>query len=102
MGAVEMQYAMLGSTGLVVSRMAFGAMTFTQGNKDIGAIYKVGRGSPTSSSEARSRPASTTTMTFGNAAIRQPRKKEGARTDFRPGRDLLTPQAYPARKEVRP
>jgi aryl-alcohol dehydrogenase-like predicted oxidoreductase len=37
-----MQYAPLGHTGLVVSRMAFGAMTFTQGNKDIGAIYKVG------------------------------------------------------------
>jgi aryl-alcohol dehydrogenase-like predicted oxidoreductase len=36
-----MQYAMLGETGLVVSRLAFGAMTFTQGNKDIGAIYKV-------------------------------------------------------------
>jgi aryl-alcohol dehydrogenase-like predicted oxidoreductase len=37
-----MQYAMLGNTGLVVSRLAFGAMTFTQGNRDIGAIYKVG------------------------------------------------------------
>lgn len=37
-----MQYARLGNTGLVVSRMAFGAMTFTQGNKDIGAVYKVG------------------------------------------------------------
>ena len=37
-----MQYAVLGNTGLAVSRLAFGAMTFTQGNKDIGAIYKVG------------------------------------------------------------
>lgn len=37
-----MQYRTLGSTGLVVSRLAFGAMTFTQGNKNIGAIYKVG------------------------------------------------------------
>jgi aryl-alcohol dehydrogenase-like predicted oxidoreductase len=37
-----MQYATLGATGLVVSRLAFGAMTFTQGNRDIGAIYKVG------------------------------------------------------------
>jgi len=37
-----MQYAMLGNTGLVVSRMAFGAMTFTAGNKNIAAIYKVG------------------------------------------------------------
>lgn len=37
-----MQYALLGNTGLVVSRLAFGAMTFTQGNKDVGAIYKVG------------------------------------------------------------
>lgn len=37
-----MRYATLGRTGLVVSRMAFGAMTFTAGNQDIGAIYKVG------------------------------------------------------------
>jgi aryl-alcohol dehydrogenase-like predicted oxidoreductase len=37
-----MQYAHLGNTGLIVSRVAFGAMTFTAGNKDIGAIYKVG------------------------------------------------------------
>jgi aryl-alcohol dehydrogenase-like predicted oxidoreductase len=36
-----MQYALLGQTGLVVSRLAFGAMTFTAGNRDIGAIYKV-------------------------------------------------------------
>jgi aryl-alcohol dehydrogenase-like predicted oxidoreductase len=37
-----MQYTLLGNTGLTVSRLAFGAMTFTAGNKDIGAIYKVG------------------------------------------------------------
>ena len=37
-----MQYALLGNTGLTVSRLAFGAMTFTAGNKALGAIYKVG------------------------------------------------------------
>jgi aryl-alcohol dehydrogenase-like predicted oxidoreductase len=37
-----MKYTTLGSTGLVVSRMAFGAMTFTQGNKDIASVFKVG------------------------------------------------------------
>lgn len=37
-----MRYAMLGQTGLLVSRLAFGAMTFTAGNKDIGAVFKVG------------------------------------------------------------
>jgi aryl-alcohol dehydrogenase-like predicted oxidoreductase len=37
-----MEYARLGSSGLIVSRLAFGAMTFTAGNKDLGAIYKVG------------------------------------------------------------
>lgn len=37
-----MQYTTLGHTGLVVSRMAFGAMTFTAGNKDLSSIYKVG------------------------------------------------------------
>ena len=37
-----MKYKVLGNTGLVVSRLAFGAMTFTGGNRDIGAIYKVG------------------------------------------------------------
>jgi aryl-alcohol dehydrogenase-like predicted oxidoreductase len=36
------KYKILGTTGLVVSRMAFGAMTFTEGNKSIAAIYKVG------------------------------------------------------------
>jgi aryl-alcohol dehydrogenase-like predicted oxidoreductase len=38
-----MKYARLGDSGLVVSRLAFGSMTFTAGNKDIGAVYKVGR-----------------------------------------------------------
>jgi aryl-alcohol dehydrogenase-like predicted oxidoreductase len=37
-----MRYTQLGNTGLIVSRLAFGAMTFTAGNKDIGSIYKVG------------------------------------------------------------
>ena len=37
-----MQYTQLGQTGLIVSRLAFGAMTFTDGNKDLGSIYKVG------------------------------------------------------------
>jgi aryl-alcohol dehydrogenase-like predicted oxidoreductase len=37
-----MQYARLGDSGLVVSRLAFGAMTFSKGNKDIASIYKVG------------------------------------------------------------
>lgn len=37
-----MQYTLLGSSGLTVSRLAFGAMTFTAGNKDLGAVYKVG------------------------------------------------------------
>jgi len=37
-----MQYATLGNTGLLVSRLAFGAMTFTQGNRNMATIYKVG------------------------------------------------------------
>jgi len=37
-----MQYTLLGNTGLIVSRVSFGAMTFTAGNKDYGTIYKVG------------------------------------------------------------
>jgi aryl-alcohol dehydrogenase-like predicted oxidoreductase len=37
-----MLYTTLGNTGLAVSRLALGAMTFTAGNKDIGAVYKVG------------------------------------------------------------
>jgi aryl-alcohol dehydrogenase-like predicted oxidoreductase len=35
-----MQYKTLGNTGLVVSRLAFGAMTFTAGDRSIGAVYK--------------------------------------------------------------
>ncbi|HEV7310476.1 aldo/keto reductase [Ensifer sp.] len=35
-----MQYTTLGNTGLAVSRLAFGAMTFTAGDRSIGAIYK--------------------------------------------------------------
>lgn len=37
-----MQYQTLGNTGLAVSRLAFGAMTFTNGNQDLGTVYKVG------------------------------------------------------------
>jgi len=37
-----MKYALLGNTGLVVSRLAFGAMTFTAGNRDLATIFKVG------------------------------------------------------------
>lgn len=37
-----MQYTTLGRSGLVVSRLAFGAMTFSGGNKDIATLYKVG------------------------------------------------------------
>lgn len=37
-----MQYIQLGKTGLIVSRLGFGAMTFTQGNQDLGTVYKVG------------------------------------------------------------
>ena len=35
-----MQYTVLGNTGLAVSRLSFGAMTFTAGNKSIGTVYK--------------------------------------------------------------
>lgn len=35
-----MVYTTLGNTGLIVSRLAFGAMTFTAGNKSIASIYK--------------------------------------------------------------
>jgi aryl-alcohol dehydrogenase-like predicted oxidoreductase len=35
-----MQYTTLGKTGLVVSRLSFGAMTFTAGNKSFAAVYK--------------------------------------------------------------
>jgi aryl-alcohol dehydrogenase-like predicted oxidoreductase len=37
-----MQYTTIGRTGLTVSRLAFGAMTFTQGNRSMASIYKVG------------------------------------------------------------
>ena len=37
-----MQNSMLGHTALAVSRLAFGAMTFTAGNRDMAAISKVG------------------------------------------------------------
>jgi aryl-alcohol dehydrogenase-like predicted oxidoreductase len=37
-----MKYARLGSTGLIVSRLAFGAMTFTSGNRSMPSVYKVG------------------------------------------------------------
>jgi aryl-alcohol dehydrogenase-like predicted oxidoreductase len=37
-----MQYATLGDTGLVVSRLGFGAFTFTQGNQTLSSVYKVG------------------------------------------------------------
>lgn len=35
-----MQYSTLGETGLLVSRLAFGAMTFTAGDRRIGAVFK--------------------------------------------------------------
>jgi aryl-alcohol dehydrogenase-like predicted oxidoreductase len=38
----DMKYTTLGNTGLVVSRLAFGAMTFAAGNKDMATISKVG------------------------------------------------------------
>jgi hypothetical protein len=37
-----MKYTTLGNTGLVVSRLAFGAMTFTAGKRDLATIAKVG------------------------------------------------------------
>ena len=37
-----MQYTQLGSTGLIVSRLALGGSTFTEGDKALGAFYKVG------------------------------------------------------------
>lgn len=36
-----LQYSLLGQTGLAVSRLAFGAMTFSDGNNDIASVYKV-------------------------------------------------------------
>jgi aryl-alcohol dehydrogenase-like predicted oxidoreductase len=37
-----MQYTTLGNTGLIVSRIGFGALTFTLGNRSIRSVYKVG------------------------------------------------------------
>jgi aryl-alcohol dehydrogenase-like predicted oxidoreductase len=37
---INMQYTTLGNTGLVVSRLSFGAMTFTAGNKGFATVYK--------------------------------------------------------------
>jgi len=37
-----MKYARMGDSGLVVSRLSLGAMTFTLGNKAMESIYKVG------------------------------------------------------------
>lgn len=37
-----MQYARLGNTGLIVSRLGLGAFTFTQGSSALSAVYKVG------------------------------------------------------------
>jgi aryl-alcohol dehydrogenase-like predicted oxidoreductase len=37
-----MQYTQIGSTGLIVSRLALGGSTFTRGDKSLGAFYKVG------------------------------------------------------------
>ncbi|MDE8653285.1 aldo/keto reductase [Novosphingobium album (ex Liu et al. 2023)] len=37
-----MQYTQLGSTGLIVSRLALGGSTFTSGDTALGAFYKVG------------------------------------------------------------
>jgi aryl-alcohol dehydrogenase-like predicted oxidoreductase len=35
-----MQYRLLGNTGLIVSRLAFGAMTFTSGDRSIEGVFK--------------------------------------------------------------
>ncbi len=37
-----MRYTTLGKTGLVVSRLGFGALTFAQSNQTLGSVYKVG------------------------------------------------------------
>jgi len=37
-----MQYARMGESGLIVSRLSFGAMTFTLGNRAMESVYKVG------------------------------------------------------------
>jgi aryl-alcohol dehydrogenase-like predicted oxidoreductase len=40
----DMQYTTLGNTGLIVSRLSFGAMTFTAGNKSFATVYKTEAG----------------------------------------------------------
>ncbi len=42
-----MQYARLGNTGLIVSRFAFGAMTFGQDPGPMGAVWKLGQNEAT-------------------------------------------------------
>ncbi|SRR5713101_39302 len=42
-----MQYARLGNTGLIVSRFAFGAMTFGQDPGPMGAVWKLGQSEAT-------------------------------------------------------
>src|ERR1700712_1458907 len=37
-----MHYNRLGHSGLIVSRLGFGAFTFTQGNSSLPSVYKVG------------------------------------------------------------
>src|SRR5687767_14272158 len=37
-----MEYSALGGSGLIVSRLGFGALTFTQGNRQLRSVYKVG------------------------------------------------------------
>lgn len=37
-----MQYTLLGNTGMLVSRLGFGAATFSQGNQTLSTLYKVG------------------------------------------------------------
>ncbi len=37
-----MQYTPLGSSGLTVSRLAFGASTFTSGDRSLPGFYKAG------------------------------------------------------------
>lgn len=39
-----MQYVQLGSSGLTVSRLAFGASTFTSGDQSLPGFYKAGPG----------------------------------------------------------
>ena len=36
-----MQYTRLGNTGLIVSKFAFGSMTFGSGEGPLGSVYKV-------------------------------------------------------------